>query len=143
MQPSIFVNYFKATTAQLPECLIHWSVRDFCAIKLLELFFAVYDPVNHPGHYTSGGVECIDAIEASMTLEAFKGYLKGNCIKYLYRYEKKQNRSEDLKKCRWYLEKLISIVEECEVEAAITDCFANLYPDSATCFLAENSCADG
>ena len=74
----------------------------------------MYDPVNHPGHYTSGGVECIDAIEASMTLEAFKGYLKGNCIKYLYRYEKKQNRSEDLKKCRWYLEKLISIVEERE-----------------------------
>jgi hypothetical protein len=32
-----------------------------------------------------------------MTLEAFKGYLKGNCMKYLYRYEKKQNQSEDLK----------------------------------------------
>jgi hypothetical protein len=88
-------------------------------------------------------VECIDAIEASMTLEAFKGYLKGNCIKYLYRYEKKQNQSEDLKKCRWYLDKLISIVEECEVEAAVTDCFAGLHPDGVTCLLAKNSCVDG
>lgn len=101
------------------------------------------DSVNHPSHYTSGSVECIDAIESSMTLEAFKGYLKGNCIKYLYRYEKKQNRSEDLKKCKWYLEKLISIVEGCEVEAAISDCFFDLYPDSSTAFLVQNSCIDG
>lgn len=56
-----------------------------------------------------------------MTLEAFKGYLKGNCMKYLHRYEKKQNQLEDLKKCRWYLEKLISIVEECKVESMVTN----------------------
>jgi aminoglycoside phosphotransferase family enzyme len=103
----------------------------------------VNDQVNHPSHYTSGNIECIDAIEASMTLEAFKGYLKGNCTKYLYRYEKKQNQSEDLKKCRWYLEKLISIVEEREVEMTVTDCFADLCPDNVCCFLTKNSCADG
>lgn len=68
------------------------------------------DVVNHPPHYTTGAVECIDAIESSMSLEAFKGYLKGNCIKYLYRYENK-NGVEDLKKCSWYLNRLISVIE--------------------------------
>ena len=101
------------------------------------------DSVNHPSHYTSGGVECIEAIESSMTLEAFKGYLKGNCIKYLYRYEKKQNRSEDLKKCRWYLEKLISIVEECEVEAVLANEFFNNCSPEVASLLQQNSCVDG
>jgi hypothetical protein len=70
----------------------------------------MHDPIN-PSHYTDGnGVECIEAIEASMTMEAFKGFLKGNCQKYLWRYEKK-NGAEDLKKARWYLERLIDIIE--------------------------------
>ena len=47
------------------------------------------DAVNHPSHYTGGDIECIDAIKASMTNEAFLGYLKGNIQKYLWRYEKK------------------------------------------------------
>jgi len=64
------------------------------------------DPIN-PSHYTQGSVECIEAIEASMTSEAFKGFLKGNCIKYLFRYEKK-NGLEDLEKCNWYLNHLLA-----------------------------------
>lgn len=60
------------------------------------------DAVHHPAHYTSGNVECIDAIKASMTPEAYKGYLKGNCLKYLWRYEQKGGR-EDLKKAKVYL----------------------------------------
>lgn len=66
-----------------------------------------HDPVNSPSHYASGGIECIDAIKASMSREAFLGYLKGNVQKYMWRYEKKVNPSEDLKKARWYLDKLI------------------------------------
>lgn len=65
------------------------------------------DPVNHPSHYTQGNVECIDAIESSMTFEAFCGYLKGNAQKYLWRYENKGNKIEDLKKANWYVNKLI------------------------------------
>ena len=56
------------------------------------------DAVNHPSHYASGGIECIEAIKASMTQEAFNGYLKGNILKYLWRYEKKVNPLEDCKK---------------------------------------------
>ena len=70
------------------------------------------DPVNHPDHYTQGGIECIDAIEASMTPEAFAGYLKGNVLKYLWRYEKKVKPAEDLKKARWYLDKAITTIEK-------------------------------
>jgi len=68
------------------------------------------DAIN-PKHYQKGGIECIEAIEASMTEEAFKGFLKGNCIKYLYRYEDK-NGVEDLKKAQWYLLRLIGILED-------------------------------
>lgn len=65
------------------------------------------DPVNRPSHYTAGGIECIDAIKASMSTEAFLGFLKGNVQKYMWRYEKKVAPVEDLKKAQWYLSKLI------------------------------------
>jgi hypothetical protein len=68
------------------------------------------DPIN-PNHYKQGGLESIDAIKAFMSKEAFKGFLKGNCQKYLFRYEQK-NGIEDLKKCQWYLERLISVLEK-------------------------------
>lgn len=70
------------------------------------------DPVNKPDHY-QGSVECIDAIEASLSPEAFKGMLKGNCMKYLWRYEVKQKTKplEDLEKCQWYLQRLINTLK--------------------------------
>tara|TARA_R110000851_G_scaffold224189_4_gene377059 strand:+ start:754 stop:990 length:237 start_codon:yes stop_codon:yes gene_type:complete len=65
-----------------------------------------FDPVN-PSHYKQGDVECIDAIKASMTLAQFQGYLKGNIMKYLWRYEHKSNEGlEDLNKAQWYMDKL-------------------------------------
>lgn len=69
------------------------------------------DPVNSPSHYASGDIECIDAIKASMTREAFLGYLKGNIQKYMWRYEKKVNPLEDIKKARWYMNKLVDELE--------------------------------
>lgn len=71
------------------------------------------DPVN-PIHYKQGDIECIDAIRASMSAEAFKGYLKGNNIKYMWRYEDKQatNPLEDLRKAQWYLDELKKVVSK-------------------------------
>lgn len=66
------------------------------------------DAVDHPSHYTNGGIECIDAIEASMSEEEARGYLKGNVLKYLWRYRLKGREKEDLNKARWYLDRLIS-----------------------------------
>lgn len=71
------------------------------------------DPVNHPNHYCKGGVECIDAIRASMTTEAFAGYCKGNVMKYIFRYEDK-NGIEDLKKAAVYLNWMIDAEEKNE-----------------------------
>jgi hypothetical protein len=61
------------------------------------------DVVNHPHHYNAGIIECIEAIEESMSSVAFKGYLKGNCMKYLWRYDYKGKQVEDLEKAGWYL----------------------------------------
>ncbi|MAA63848.1 MAG: hypothetical protein CL581_03585 [Alteromonadaceae bacterium] len=68
------------------------------------------DQVNKPQHYTAGGVETIDAIEASMSPEGFADYLKGNILKYLWRYKHKGKPEQDLRKARWYLDRLIKRV---------------------------------
>jgi hypothetical protein len=73
------------------------------------------DFVNHPPHY-QGSIECIDAIEASMSAEAFKGSLKANVIKYVWRYEAKGG-VESLQKAQWYLNRLIVTIEAEEAKS--------------------------
>ena len=68
------------------------------------------DTVNHPSHYTHGGVECIDAIRASMTADGFCDYCKGNIIKYIWRWRDKGG-VEDLRKASVYLNWLINAAE--------------------------------
>jgi hypothetical protein len=69
------------------------------------------DPVESPVHYNTGSVECIEAIKASMSDTEFKGYLKGNAMKYLWRYDYKGKPVEDLKKAQWYLARLTEEIE--------------------------------
>ena len=70
-----------------------------------------HDPVNHPDHYTRGGIECIDAIQAVVTdLPGKEAWLVGQIIKYVWRYRWK-NGAEDLKKARFYLDRLIQEAE--------------------------------
>lgn len=68
---------------------------------------SVEDVVNHPAHYTKGGIECIDAIRAALTPEEFRGYCKGNALKYIWRNGKKAPGTEvqDAEKAIWYLAK--------------------------------------
>lgn len=68
------------------------------------------DNVNHPSHYTSGAIECIDAIKASLGPQGFADYCQGNITKYVWRYKFK-NGVEDLKKAAWYLQCLIGELE--------------------------------
>jgi len=64
------------------------------------------DEVSGPSHYTQGDIECIDAIRAALTPEEFRGYCKGNAIKYVWRERSKEgNRS--LKKAMWYEAKAV------------------------------------
>jgi len=70
------------------------------------------DIVNHPAHYTQGKVECIDAIEAATVHKnGLDAVCTANIIKYIWRCENK-NGIEDLKKARWYLEKMIQHNEQ-------------------------------
>ena len=71
----------------------------------------VHDNVNHPAHYTAGGIECIDCIESMIApiKNPTYAFLTGQALKYLARYTMK-NGVEDLKKARWYLDRLIGKV---------------------------------
>lgn len=89
------------------ESISHWGLKTVDG----ELTKQLKDAVNNPQHYNHRGIECISAIEASMAPSQFQGYLKGNIIKYLWRYEYK-NGLEDLKKAQWYLNKLIEKTPE-------------------------------
>lgn len=69
------------------------------------------DNIN-PDHYKQGKVECIEALEAATTnKKGIEAVCTANIIKYLWRYEEK-NGLEDVKKAKWYLEKLIKTLEE-------------------------------
>nr|PZN07854.1 MAG: hypothetical protein DIU64_11585 [Caldicoprobacter oshimai] len=67
------------------------------------------DNIDHPKHYNMGKFETIEIIQ-DMTGDSFEGFLLGNIIKYLARYKYK-NGVEDLKKARWYLDRLIQVQE--------------------------------
>lgn len=69
------------------------------------------DNVNRPEHYTQGGIECIEAIQAQMTPEGFQSYCQGNVVKYLWRWRQKGG-VESLKKAQWYLNRMIDSCEE-------------------------------
>lgn len=67
--------------------------------------------VEHPDHYNQNGLETLDVIKGTMSGEQFEGFLVGNILKYTSRYKFK-NGAEDLKKARFYLDKLIAEQEE-------------------------------
>ena len=72
----------------------------------------IKDNVNNPSHYNLGSVECIDAIEAMLSTEEFIGYLRGNSLKYRWRFRYKGKPLEDLKKANWYEERLLKFMED-------------------------------
>lgn len=98
------IDYFDIETGENYAA----SVYDF--LKQYE-FISVgspmeFDNVNNPQHYTSGQVECIDAIRAALTDEEFRGFCKGNVLKYTWR-EKHKGGNESLEKAVWYLKQMV------------------------------------
>lgn len=70
------------------------------------------DMVNHPSHYTQGGIECIDALEAAtINLKGIEAVCTANAIKYLWRWKEKGG-VEDLEKSKWYIDRLIKKMEK-------------------------------
>jgi hypothetical protein len=77
---------------------------------------AMSDLINHPSHYIAGKVECIDAIRSATTgLTGFEGFCAGCAMKYLWRWKRKGG-AEDLRKCRWYVDRLIERLEGHDAE---------------------------
>jgi hypothetical protein len=68
------------------------------------------DPVNNPSHYNQGGIETIEAIRSALGRDGFCDYCCGNAMKYVWRWRHKGG-IEDLKKARWYLDRVIEELE--------------------------------
>jgi len=80
--------------------------------KILKKYKQVKDMVNNPPHYTRGGIEAIDYMEAKATPEEFAGHLRLTALKYLSRTGYKDDALQDLKKAQWYVNKLVSYSEK-------------------------------
>jgi hypothetical protein len=80
--------------------------------KILKKYKQVKDLVNNPPHYTHGGIETIDYMEAKATPEEFAGHLRLTALKYLSRTGYKDNALQDLKKAQWYVNRLVAYSEK-------------------------------
>ena len=70
---------------------------------------AAQDNVYNPQHYKQGKFECIEAIQSALTEEEFRGYCKGNAMKYIWR-ERHKGGEESLQKAAWYLDYMAQCV---------------------------------
>lgn len=70
------------------------------------------DIINKSPHYNAGSIECIDALKEWLTEEQYRGFLKGNVIKYLCREGHKDSREQDCEKAKYYLDKLVQTFGE-------------------------------
>ena len=112
------------------------------------------DNVNHPSHYTQGGIECIDALKAATVGKTgIEAVCVANVIKYLFRYENK-NGLEDVRKAQWYINRLIQELEEkkenysfADPDDVVGDCNEcanyNMDEDSEPCCNCKNTAVPG
>ncbi len=70
------------------------------------------DEVHEPSHYCIGGMETIDYIESRLTPQEYKGFLKGNILKYMSRANFKESEKQDLQKAHEYSTMLTHWLEE-------------------------------
>ena len=112
------------------------------------------DNVNHPKHYTQGGIECIDALKAATVGKTgIEAVCVANIIKYCWRYEEK-NGLEDVKKAQFYINRLIQELEEKKenntfygLDDVVGDCNEcanyNMDEDSEPCCNCKNTAVPG
>lgn len=92
------------------------------------------DNVNHPAHYTAGGIECIDALAAAAEgLRGIEAVCTANAIKYLWRWKRK-NGAEDLYKAIWYINRLLQDVRPVPEHDGCTGCrYDDMYEEDEPC----------
>jgi hypothetical protein len=88
-----------------------WKVKNNGAVVMGREGPTKHDPVNSPSHYTHGGVETIDYIEAK---GLDKDFCLANVVKYVSRAGYKISKLEDLKKAQYYLNRRIKSLEASE-----------------------------
>lgn len=103
-----FCNYKKSCgIACLTTEMECWELSDDAKADVLHDADTEHDSVNHPSHYTAGGIECIEALKAATTrLTGIEAVCTANAIKYLWRWKDK-NGAEDIRKAIWYCERLL------------------------------------
>ena len=114
-----------------PKFRLQETYKDFTQEQLADMINRVgqgagtrpitADMVNHPPHYTQGGMETIDIMEAKSTPEEFKGHLKLTALKYLTRAGHKESELQDAKKTQWYVNRWVKTLEKEIVKFEVID----------------------
>lgn len=79
------------------------------AISFTQSDANVKEHVNHPQHYLQGGIECFDVIDGFYGKQALEDFCLCNSLKYLMRCKLKDNYLDDLKKAKFYIDKIIEL----------------------------------
>jgi lipoate-protein ligase B len=118
------LNKYKETSMARPKFRMQETYADFSDEQMADMMRKMTesrgagqpaitaDMVNHPPHYTQGGMETIDIMEAKSTPEEFKGHLKLTAFKYLTRAGHKESELQDAKKTQWYVNKWVKTLEK-------------------------------
>lgn len=102
------VDFFMELKFQTPMDVVDKYYEDLVKDIMDSPQIAEDDPVESPSHYSSDKIECVDYLKDNMPFEAYLGGLEWNVKKYLHRWRRKGKPVEDLKKARWYLDRLIN-----------------------------------
>jgi hypothetical protein len=127
------LNKYKETRMAKPKFRLQETYADFSDEQMADMMKRMSqgkgagqpaitaDMVNHPPHYTQGGIETIDIMEAKSTPEEFKGHLKLTALKYLTRAGHKESELQDAKKTQWYVNKWVKTIEKETVKYKVLD----------------------
>jgi hypothetical protein len=125
------LHKYKETRMAKPKFRLQETYKDFTQEQLADMINRVgqgagtrpitADMVNHPPHYTQGGMETIDIMEAKSTPEEFKGHLKLTALKYLTRAGHKESELQDAKKTQWYVNRWVKTLEKEIVKFEVID----------------------
>lgn len=99
------------------------------------------DNVNHPKHYETGKIECIEAMIETQGVAEVQAFCVCNAFKYLWRHKRK-NQLEDVKKAIWYLNKFVEL-EAVQNDEKQTECRHRLHHtqfDTDYCKMSGKSC---
>ena len=104
---SVMIRNYGYTWQEIREAQVNIDKSNVRYVSQPEEFKKiVHDSVKSPSHYTKGGIEAIDYIQAKLSPEQFKGYLKGSLLKYASRMGDKDSLRLDAGKCGWYAKRL-------------------------------------